>query len=673
MVASRWIALFAVVLSLPALGAQVFSADEFFGKGAFVAKDARKPHEGTLSLPLAGEELSSFVDLSRSGEGRVADCFTRTKTGLLVTPADKESAELELDAGFTSAEITLTIVELDRGGSIALHIKGRGQNAAQYLAEATLQAADGNLRLRVRSWNRGRWVEIPDALAITTTPVFPQTLTVKVSSDGVAVIFSGQHIAAKAQLSTGATCGVAVSDARARIKGLLIQGPLDAGWMEDAAARLQARKTLARLREYATYGLLKGVAAVEHPDLVRALAVYTEDELKSRKAALASSNYAARRDALLTISTAHPKLAAARHEAGVAALLAGDTWNAAVELLAASNIYEAPVTQLAYAESCRRRGGIPHPEAILQKVKDKLPAELKPEWELLQGRLLAAKGEFEQARLTLQVANRKWPEHEAIAAFLASVEELANPGLTLSRESGPLGLKVRSNLDPASQKVLFARLKPYVDAFYTWLPSLGKELTGSIVIYQTPEEYLRAALMVAADNLDNVAGMYVRGKEPKVIACRGFGEDELVRTLVHELWHLAYAAAGIEGDLPAWVNEGMAVYLSAGVPNKDGLLSFDTLPSEFEGMKEDIKKALADEKAVIAMLSAGREKFYLPENLRLNYAVAWVITRYLAIGSLENSTKLTNLIGKNLNDQWWLKNDAAKLLADVRKSLDDIK
>lgn len=675
MAATRVMAAVLALLALPALGAQVFSADEFFGPGVFVVNDKAKPQQGLLTLPLSGEPLPAFVDLSRSGEGRVADCHRLTETGMLMAPGERESFEARLDAGFSSGEIGLKIIELDRGTTLAIQIAGR-DDGGRYLAEFT-HLTDGSTRLRLRAFNRGRFTEMPGTASTASNLESPLLLALKFNAESIEVSVAGLKVAAKVKLPAGAACGVAVSDGRARVSHLVLAGTLEPGWMREAAARLQARKALERLREYATLGLMHGIARTEHPGTKADLARYDETAAAARKAALENASHVARRDGLLRLAEKLPEVALARYDAGLACLLAGDPARAREHLEAADKINPAPVTRLALAEALRRLRQFLQAEQTLAAARRGLPADLEPDHELLRGRLAAARGDIRTADAILSAAARRWPQNDQLAAFAESAAELTSPrGLTALKAEGPLGLTVLSDLPEASSQALNLRLKPYLAQMSAWRPGVAEKLKGTVVLYSEPDAYLRAALLLAADNLDNVAGMFVpAGLDglPTVIACRAFGEDELLRTLVHELWHLCYAASGVRGDLPAWLNEGMAVFLSAGVADKHGVLAFDQLPSEFEGMKEELKHALADEKKVLVMLAAGRDRFYLPENLRLNYAAAWALARQLALGGVTSSATLRKLLARELDDQQWLKEHGASLVAQARQSLDKLK
>jgi hypothetical protein len=287
---------------------------------------------------------------------------------------------------------------------------------------------------------------------------------------------------------------------------------------------------------------------------------------------------------------------------------------------------------------------------------------------------MAARGDIAGARKILSAAHEKWKNHEQLAVFAESAEELAAPRLSALGGAGPFGLTVVSDLDDEPLKKLLARLSPYTERIRYWLPELGKKLDGTIAIYATPTGYLRAAVLVAADSLDNVAGMFLPagiGGGRSVIACRAFGEDELLRTLAHELWHLAISTTK-HSDMEPWLNEGMAVYISAG-QLREGSLRFATLPTEFGAASTDLATALADSTAAQAALEAGIARFYLPGTQRMNYAMAWALVWYHAEQDLASERSLRVLLSGDAAARATLKNGLAQLMPRVAKALKDRK
>jgi tetratricopeptide (TPR) repeat protein len=439
---------------------------------------------------------------------------------------------------------------------------------------------------------------------------------------------------------------------------------------------LQARKALARLTEFATHALLAGICQGKHPALEVDLSKYGAEERKTRDAAISSQAFAERYEILAKLAASHPELALARHEAGLAALLAGHAAPAREHLLAALAISEASLTRLGLAQAELRLGGFEAAESHLAKARAGLDERLLPDYDLLRGRLLAARGDIAGASRTLSEANARWPRHEQLAAFAQSAQELCAPSLDVVIAQGPLGLTLLSDLDAMTLNRLLDRLKPYIERLKSWLPDSRAGLEGSIAIYAGPTDYLRAALLVAGDGLDNVAGMFLGagiGGKHSVIACRVFGEEELLRTLVHELWHLAVSQTPGGAQLPAWLNEGMAVYLSAADLTRDRTLTFNALPSEFARLKKELDGALGDTKASKDAFEASRGQFYAPGKQRLNYALAWAMVWYLAQSDMASERILRELMADKGKARQEFTTGLNNWLGKARKALKDSK
>lgn len=618
--------LIALLLALAPLGAQDLDPVEHFGAGHFTPAKG-DPHSGTLKLSLDGA-LPHFVDLHSSGDGDVTDRFRPSTSGLEIR-ADAQThrtCEAALDLGVDKLALTLKLLALDRGATLALHLRALDREKARdYLCEVR-RNADGSYVIQLRVGDGTRFNLVPGAQKNVADIELPCALTVGLQGGRLNFNAAGQELSVAPQAQGGLRVGIAVSDGAAQVSALSAEVTFAAAWMEDAAQRQAARRALLRLRELAVGGLLYGVWGYEYPatDAQRA-------EFQARLARHATSPLdqpaVARANALADIARDLPDNPLAQHRAGVAALLAGNVSAGASQLETALKLARNSATLLALAEARRRGGNLALAQETLDQALAGLPVELKPEHQLLLSRLQAARGDLPAAWATLQAAVKAWPEHEALQGYALSAQSLTQPDtLQAHPRPGPLGLRLLSDLPEKQASSLLARLEPYLEKFRLWLPGLPRQLAGNLVIYAGPQDYLNAALIVASDNLDNVAGMYLpsgmEGK-PTVLACRGFGEDELLRTLVHELWHLAYAATPGGKEAPRWLNEGMAVFLSAGQV-RSTVMSYDRLPAEFEDGLTVTAESLARSLACRGL------DFYLPGTIRANYAAGWALVWQMA-------------------------------------------
>lgn len=653
-----------LLLALAPLRANELDPVEFFGAGHFrPAPD--NDRAGTVTVTLTAP-LPPFLDLFSSGEGDFADRFVPAATGLAIKADDKlhRTCEAALDLGADRLEAAVTVVELDRGATLAWHLRAlNAEKDREYLCELR-RNQQGEFSLQIRVGDGVNFRLLPGVSAALPGLELPATLAVKWIAGTLSLASGAVSASTTIANESGLRPGLAVSDGAARLRELSAMATFARLWVEDAGQRQAARRALHRLRELASGGLLAGVWAQPYPAGEEHRAEF-DNELKLAPANTLAAAPGPRARELAAIAGKLPKNPLAQHMAGVAALLAGDVKAGLHMLRQADGITRTSVTSLALAEAERRSGATAAAEASLKAAKVGMPEALEPEYRLILGRLQATCGDLPAACATLEAAAKAWPDHEPLRDFALSARSLVQPeGLTELSKPGPLGLRLLSDLPEKQLAVLVARLQPYLDKFRVWLPKLARALEGTIVVYAGPVDYLNSALLVAGDNLDNVAGMYLPvgiDSKPTVLACRGFGEDDLLRTLVHELWHLAFAASGKGKDAPRWLNEGIAVYFSAGRMN-NSVMVFDRVPAEF-----DEGGLTTDEAALRRAFGAGLD-FYVPGEVRGNYLAGWAVVWHL-MSSDEGTALLRRLVAGDAEAYKQLQDDAGKLTPKLAEKL----
>ncbi|CAG0994065.1 hypothetical protein PLCT2_02642 [Planctomycetaceae bacterium] len=666
-----------IFLLAAGLGATEFEAQEFFGKAHFQPVAGLG---GRLGLKLDQSSVPSFVELNNSDDGPASACFEFTQTGAVLRPAGEQaSCELGLDVGVVSCNASISLVELDVGASAGFHLVDL-ENERQYVVEVRRGQSETTLRIAKRT--RNGMVPMGSGVVQVTGADFKraQSLSIHADSGVIKAEFSGANVeyAARGEAALHAiSIGIVGSGGRSRVANFEADLNFDPTWAEHAQSRLEARRVLARLNEYSTQSLLSGISVYAHPTQESDLKLYSEAETRARKDALADTALTPRFHALDALAKAKPQNALALYEAGMAALVAGHSFIARDRLEASLKSHECGMARLVLAEACRRLRAFDDAQTNLDKSKQKLAAGLEPEVELLHGRLLAARGEMVKAYRTLENASLKWPKHEQLKAFAQSARELLGGdtlGKPLTEIQGPFGLTLLSDLQDDTLLKVLKRLEPFAAKIAYWLPSLAAKLEGVIAIYSTPTAYLRAALLVAGDSLDNVAGMFLpAGFDGKrsVIACRAFGEDELVRTLAHELWHLAVSTTE-QAMMEPWLNEGMAVYISAGKV-REGVMSYRDLPTEFASFTTEISKAMTSLEAAQSAMDAGLERFYLPGEQRMNYSIAWALVWFYAEQDMASARALRELLSAVPGSRKVLRDSLGQLLPRIAKALKDRK
>jgi hypothetical protein len=76
-----------------------------------------------------------------------------------------------------------------------------------------------------------------------------------------------------------------------------------------------------------------------------------------------------------------------------------------------------------------------------------------------------------------------------------------------------------------------------------------------VYLFQTRESYLQ----LVGEELRNTGGVFSPRRKALAAFLEGQGRDQLRRTLQHEAFH-QFAHTAIQGELPIWLNEGLAQY-----------------------------------------------------------------------------------------------------------------
>jgi tetratricopeptide (TPR) repeat protein len=590
-----------------------FDAAEWFGDALAEHSLEDSTTSVRLRLPLNGEPLPRFAEMAASTGNRD---YTLGPDGLAFKPDSGRTAALLLDAGVASGTLSVRVAELEPGTLLAWRVTGK----SSLLAELLVQDTEAVLRLRIAG--RDRYMQVPGAVRRGPWPE-DAVFAVQIRAGSLKATFGELEVSTDADLGRGADVALAATDGPARVQDLRASAALAAPWLEDASTRQAARRALVRLTDFATAGVLAGVTGTGYPGRDAALEDYTSEQLVTRAEGTP--------EALTELARDLPESALAQHEAGLALLLSGYVLDAYRFLDAAHRLQPRDVTVVALAEAARRTNRHSRARALLAELDEPDPA-LRADVAIVRARILADDGDLPGAARLLEDAASAMPGLEELEAFRDSARSLTSDvPLRGAGLAAPFGLRLLTDVPAERLQPVLARLAPYEAAIRSWLPDLPETLAGTIAVYESPVTYLNSGLIVAGDHLDNVAGMFLPTGlfgGPTVLACRAFGTDELLRTLVHELWHLALNSTGKAGDVPRWLDEGMAVYLSAG-RLVDGELVFDRIPHEVADFQDLLEAALKPE-GIGRAVDSDPLAFYQTGHVRANYAAAWAVVWYLA-------------------------------------------
>ena len=157
-----------------------------------------------------------------------------------------------------------------------------------------------------------------------------------------------------------------------------------------------------------------------------------------------------------------------------------------------------------------------------------------------------------------------------------------------------------------------------------------KEFSGAIRqkfpfhLFRNAEDYY------AAGGMQGSAGVFmVRDGEAKLMAIAGERSTNTTwHVIQHEGFHqFAYAVIG--GNLPAWLNEGLAEYFGEGIYTGDGMVTGVIPPGRLKRVQENIKNRRF--KSIQSMMLLSHEQWNREMN-GLNYDMAWTMAHFLAHG-----------------------------------------
>lgn len=157
-----------------------------------------------------------------------------------------------------------------------------------------------------------------------------------------------------------------------------------------------------------------------------------------------------------------------------------------------------------------------------------------------------------------------------------------------------------------------------------------REFSGAIrqrfpfYLFRNREDYYAAGAMAGS------AGVFmVRDGEARLMAIAGEkSTNGTWHVIQHEGFHqFAYAVIG--GNLPAWLNEGLAEYFGEGIYTGDGMVTGVIPPGRLKKIQENIKSRRF--KSIQSMMLLSHEQWNLEMN-GLNYDMAWSMAHFLAHG-----------------------------------------
>jgi hypothetical protein len=185
---------------------------------------------------------------------------------------------------------------------------------------------------------------------------------------------------------------------------------------------------------------------------------------------------------------------------------------------------------------------------------------------------------------------------------------------------------IYSDLEPERVQEAILRMTRMAEEYH----DRTKEFSG--VIRQKFPFYLfkRGEDYYAAGGMAGSAGVFmVRGDEAKLMAIAGERNSSSTwHVIQHEGFH-QFAHAVIGGNLPAWLNEGLAEYFGEGIFTGDGMITGVVPPSRLKRIQDGIRNRRF--KSIQSMMLLSGERWNA-EMDGTNYDMAWSMVHFLAHG-----------------------------------------
>jgi hypothetical protein len=194
------------------------------------------------------------------------------------------------------------------------------------------------------------------------------------------------------------------------------------------------------------------------------------------------------------------------------------------------------------------------------------------------------------------------------------------PGWAQLKEHSTRYYVIHTDLDEDVVREATLRITKMAEEYARRTKAFSGKITSRLPFYlfRHAEDYH------AAGGLPGSVGVFT-GK--KLMAVAGEQVTERTwKTIQHEGFH-QFVRAVITGDIPVWVNEGMAVYFEEAVFTGDGMVSGLIPQDRLERVRRQIKEG--DFKSLPEMMQLGRRSWNLQMSGQ-NYDQAWSMVHFLA-------------------------------------------
>ena len=181
---------------------------------------------------------------------------------------------------------------------------------------------------------------------------------------------------------------------------------------------------------------------------------------------------------------------------------------------------------------------------------------------------------------------------------------------------------LHTDLGPDALREAEARITAMAEMYYARTKGFGGDITKKLPFYL----YSDSSDYYAGGGMPGSAGVF-DGRRLMAIAGERIGPATW-RIIQHEGFH-QFVHAFIGGDIPVWVNEGLAEYFAQSVYTGDGFISGVVPPERLARLQDWIKTGQA--RPIKQMMTTSHAAWNAGLNV-VNYDQAWSMVHFLAHG-----------------------------------------
>ncbi len=185
---------------------------------------------------------------------------------------------------------------------------------------------------------------------------------------------------------------------------------------------------------------------------------------------------------------------------------------------------------------------------------------------------------------------------------------------------------IYTDIDPDQEKEAAIRMTKMAEEYHQRTKDFAGVITAKFPFYlfKSPADYY------AAGGLPGSAGMFMSvGSDGKLMAIAGRNNSQQTwHTVQHEGFH-QFAHAVIGGEMPIWLNEGLAEYFGESIFTGDGFVTGVIPPWRLARLKDEISGGQT--KSFEAIMNLSPQQWASEMNIR-NYDQAWSMVHFLVHG-----------------------------------------